>query len=73
MTKAEAMRAYLDELSERVKLTDKLRKLKAEKRAMWRALSKRCEFLCHTGNCDRDGIGKCTQRNCPLMKGKVKK
>ena len=50
-----------------------LRKLKAEKRAMWRALSKRCEFLCHTGNCDRDGIGKCTQRNCPLLKGKVKR
>jgi hypothetical protein len=50
-----------------------IRRLKREKREMWKALSARCCFLCHGGNCDRDGVGKCTMSKCPLLKKGIKR
>ena len=42
MNKAEAMRAFLDELTERVKLAGELRAAKRELRATWKAMSPSC-------------------------------
>ena len=66
MNKAEAMRAYLDMLSERVELTGQLRKLKAEKRAMFRV------FRGYHLYCQECRM-KCIPATCPLLKGKVKR
>lgn len=60
MTKVEAMRAYLDMLSERTKLDGELRAAKRETARVWTAFG---------GNHVDCGCGvKCAMSSCPLLK-----
>ena len=59
-------------LIQRDTLLAELRKLKAEKREMWKALSIECCQRDDVGDCFGKDYEKCSIENCPLLKGKVK-
>ena len=66
MTKAESMRAYLDEFDKTAKLTAKLRAVMREKRDMFRV------FRVYPIYCKECRI-RCAIKSCPLLKPNVKK